>query len=171
MVDPAQHADSRNLVESILRYVPGFRGYLEKEYRRESDDLAREHIAGILQSCKASLDEFQRSLLDSGQIDELPKCERIRNRIDTIQSKLRGSVQGYSGFFDFVRVDKEMLDEVYEHDLSIVRDVKAIDEQVNQMTAGAGAAQAISDLLKRLDQLQDRVGQRSEILQGLASKP
>jgi hypothetical protein len=171
VVDPAQHADSRNLVESILRYVPGFRGYLKKEYRRESDDLAREHIASILQSCKSSFDEFQRSLLDSGQIDELPKCERVRNRIDTIQSKLRGSVQGYSGFFDFVRVDKGMLDEVYEHDLSIVRDVKAIDEHVNQMTAEAGAAEAINDLLKRLDQLQDRVGQRSEILQGLSSKP
>ena len=30
MVDPAQHADSRNLVESMLRNIPGFRGYLEK---------------------------------------------------------------------------------------------------------------------------------------------
>ena len=171
MVDPAQHADSRNLVESILRYVPGFRGYLEKEYRRESDELAREHIAGILQSCKTNLDECQRSLLDGGRIDDLPKCERIRTRLDTVQSKVRGGVQGYSGFFDFVRVDKEMLDQVYEHDLSIVRDAKMLDERIGQLSADANAASVLNDLLKQLDELADRVEQRSAILQGLSAKP
>ena len=45
MIDPEHHAEGRNFVESILRHVPGFRGYLEKEYRRESDYLLRTAMA------------------------------------------------------------------------------------------------------------------------------
>ncbi len=41
MFEPERHAEKRNFVESILRHIPGFRGYLEKEYRRDSDYLAR----------------------------------------------------------------------------------------------------------------------------------
>lgn len=171
MVDPAQHADSRNLVESILRYIPGFRGYLEKEYRRESDDLAREHAANQLQLAKTSLDKYQRSLLDSGQIDALPNCERIRNRLDTMQSKLRGAVQGYSGFFDFVRVDETVLDEVYQHDLSIVEDVRNLAEVIANLPGDAASpADALTGAESRIEDLAQRINGRTEILQGLSGK-
>jgi hypothetical protein len=169
VVDPAQHADSRNLVESMLRNIPGFRGYLEKEYRRESDDLAREFSAHELQRCKASLDNYQRTLLDAGQIDSLPLCERVRNHLDTLQSKIRGAVQGYSGFFDFVRVDNKVLDDVYEHDLAIVEDVRGLFEMMEQLPGPPEApSQALADVQSRLDALARRVDERSQILQGLS---
>ncbi len=171
MVDPAQHADSRNLVESILRYIPGFRGYLEKEYRRQSDDLARDFAGQELQRCKTSLDKYQRTLLDGGNIDALPLCERLRGRLDTLQSKLQGAVQGYSGFFDFVRVDEKMLDEVYEHDLTIIQDVRSLSEAVEQLpNLKAEPAEAVANVENRLDALARRVDRRSEILQGLSTQ-
>ena len=64
MDDPSRHADSRNLVESILRHIPGFKGYLEKEYRRDSDHLARTHLGDKLQKCKLKLDHYQRELVE-----------------------------------------------------------------------------------------------------------
>ena len=42
-------------MESILRKIPGFRGYLEKEYRRESDHLARTWLADRVGQCKTGL--------------------------------------------------------------------------------------------------------------------
>ena len=105
MADPSRHTDARNLLESLLRKIPGFKGYLEREYRRESDQLARTLIVDQLQKCKASLDNFQRSLADAGRLADLPPCERIRSRLDLLQSRLNGALRGYSGFFDFVRVD------------------------------------------------------------------
>ena len=35
-------------VETILRYIPGFRGYLEKEYRRDADALQRQWLTDRL---------------------------------------------------------------------------------------------------------------------------
>ena len=39
MPEPRAHMEHRGFRESILRHIPGFRGYLEKEYRRDSDAL------------------------------------------------------------------------------------------------------------------------------------
>ncbi|MCA9155583.1 MAG: hypothetical protein KDA38_12380, partial [Planctomycetales bacterium] len=57
-IDPAAHRDRRNLVESVLNWIPGFHGYLQKEYRRESDYLARTWLADRLQRAKRPLDEY-----------------------------------------------------------------------------------------------------------------
>ena len=109
MVDPTKHGDARGMVDSILRKIPGFRGYLEREDRRESDHLARMWLADHLDSCKAGIDRYQRNLLDARKIDYLDDCERVRTRLDTLAARVRGAVRGYSGMFDYVRVDEDLL--------------------------------------------------------------
>ena len=60
----ARHPD----IERVLRHIPGFRGYLEKDYRQESDYLLRDFMANRIQKAKRGLDDFMRSLVDQGQI-------------------------------------------------------------------------------------------------------
>ena len=73
MPEPKEHTRDRNFIEDILRRVPGFRGYLEKEYRRASDDLQRDALADRLGRAKRAIDEAGRRLVDAGQIDTLPR--------------------------------------------------------------------------------------------------
>jgi hypothetical protein len=162
--------DSRNPVESILRYIPGFRGYLEKEYRRDSDHLARSWMADRLQAGTRTLDEFQRSLLDAGNIDALPLCERVHGRIDTLASRMRGAMRGYSGFFDFVRVDDEVLEDVYQHDMTLVGEVDALVASIDQLRAASDPPdQGLNTLLTRVEDLERRFAERSALLEGLGS--
>ena len=170
VIDPAEHADSRNIVETILRYIPGFRGYLNKEYRRESDELARRHLADGLQRVKSLVDDHQRRLAEAVQLDALPDCERVRTRIDTLQSRIRGAVQGYSGFFDFVRVDEGVLDQVYEHDLSLTSEVKALTDAAQSLAAASDGTTAVRELLQLVEALHRSFDKRSEILEGLSAK-
>lgn len=168
MVDPTKHEDARGIVESILRKIPGFRGYLEQEYRRESDHLARMWLADHLDACKKGVDRYQRNLLDARKIDYLDDCERIRTQLDTLASRVRGAVRGYSGVFDFVRVDEDLLDQVYDLDVSLVDEsewlLKAVDEV---LVPEKDPAAAIAEFLKRVEQLHRQFDRRSELLQGL----
>ncbi len=168
MVDPTKHEDSRGVVESILRKIPGFRGYLEKEYRRESDNIARTWLADRLEACKAGVDRYQRSLLGAGKIDHLDDCERVRTRLDTLVSRVKGAMGGYSGVFDFVKVDEQLLDQVYDVDLNLVDEsewlLKAVDEILNP---GNDPAKAIPEFLQRVEELHRQFDRRSELLQGL----
>ena len=100
MIDPTKHSEDRNFVERMLGVIPGFKGYLEKEERRESDHLLRTWMCQQLGEAKKKVDAVSRNLLDAGQIDALPQLERVKNRIEGFANKVESAVRGYSGVFD-----------------------------------------------------------------------
>jgi hypothetical protein len=168
VADPSRHADVRNALESLVRKIPGFKGYLEKEDRRDSDQLARALIVEQLKKCKASLDRFQRTLVDAGQIDALPRYDSVRSRLDLLQSRVQGAMRGYSGFFDFVRVDEALLDQVYQHDLSIVDDAQALAGAVEQLGMNPGEAErTLKQVETQLTGLGSQLDERTKLLEGL----
>lgn len=168
MPEPADHAENRGKIETILREIPGFRGYLEKEYRRESDQLQRQWLADRLQRSNRSLDRGARSLTDAGQIDLLPALDRVRGRIDKLIGRIRGAMQGYSGFFDLVQVDEALLDRVYDFDLGLLEQIDAVAvaaEQLPEQPQRAG--ELLAPLADRIDEAQRQWDLREDILKGL----
>ena len=168
MPDPRQHADNRNLVESILRFIPGFRGYLEKEYRRESDQLARTWIADRLLRCQRGLDSFTRTLVDAGNLDDLPECERLRTELDHLRSRILAAVHGYSGAFDFVRVDENLLDTIHEYEITLLETVENLAKHVEALAAsGELSPDAMAHLFDELDRIAKQWNHRNDLLKGL----
>ena len=55
-------------VESIARMIPGYKGYKEKELRREADKLLRLQVAGKLDDQRKRLSELQVQLVTQAQI-------------------------------------------------------------------------------------------------------
>jgi hypothetical protein len=168
MPEPKEHAEHRNLIESILRYIPGFRGYLEKEYRRESDELQRQWLADRLQRSKRAVDELTRPLADAGQIDLLPQVDRMRSRLDKLIWRIRSAMQGYSGFFDLVRIREDVLDRVYEHDVGLMQQVDTLSRAIEALPDEQDRLAArLPELLDQIDTLEHRWDVREDILKGL----
>ncbi|MHC4177628.1 MAG: hypothetical protein ACYSWU_08980 [Planctomycetota bacterium] len=168
MPQPRDHAEDRGYIETILRYIPGFRGYLEKEYRRESDDLQRDWLADRLQRSKRAIDDLSRPLADAGQIDLLPQVDRVRGRLDKLIGRIRGAMQGYSGFFDLVQVDEELLDRVYQQDVALIEQLDALAEAVESLPDRQEKLSALlPDLLRQTDDLDRLWDVREDILKGL----
>ncbi|MCR4414226.1 MAG: hypothetical protein NUV77_17555 [Thermoguttaceae bacterium] len=167
MAEPSDHASQRGWLEEYLRRIPGFRGYLEKEYRRQSDRMARDYLADRLQRGKQSIDGLARVLADAGRLETLPELDRVRGRVDKLIGRIRGAMQGYRGFFDFVQVDEARLEDVYQHDMDLMRDVEALEQsfaalpQQREELAGR-----LRELLAELEQLDRRWSQRDELLRG-----
>lgn len=132
--EPRQHTEHRNAIESVLRHIPGFRGYLEKEYRRDSDALARTFLADRLQQAKRALDTVSSQLADAGRLDLLTQYDHLRAKIDKVIARIKGAFQGYSGIFDLVKVDEGRLDKVYEHDMLLVEQVEDFLESVKRLS-------------------------------------
>lgn len=166
--NPARHQHGRGIIESVLRIIPGFRGYLEKEYRRESDYLARKWIADRLQKSKSGLDDCLHQLVNSGEIDLLPECERLRSRLDRVVSRIRGEVRGYSAFFEFAKVKEDLLDDVYDHDASLMADADKLGDRLEKLADGpALTSPDVRDLLDSVDDLERKFDRRGEMLNGL----
>src|SRR5688500_16171140 len=154
MANPAKHAEDRNWLESLGRKIPGFKGYLEKEYRRDSDYLARTMLTERLQRAKPSLDSYMRNLIDAGNLDALPQCERVRTRLDTLINGIRGAERGYSGLFDYVKVNESLLDKVYQHDMSLKTDVDALGDSLDELASSTEPpATKIPPIMKQIDEV------------------
>ena len=167
MREPKDHTRDRNFIEDVLRRIPGFRGYLEKEYRRESDDLQRDWLANRLQRAKRAIDAASRPLADAGQIDALPQFDRMRGRLDKLIGRIRGAVQGYSGFFDLVRVDEALLEQVYEHDLALMGQVESLAASIEELpAAGQEIAAGLLEIVALIDDVEHRWDGREDLLQG-----
>lgn len=168
MIEPFEHTKNRNWVETILRYIPGFRGYLEKEYRRESDNLQREWLASRLDRAKRAIDNLMGLLAEGGHIDQLSKLDQVRARIDHVLARVRGAMEGYSGFFDLVRVDEALLDRVYEYDVSLAEKVEDLASAVEGLPkCPSDLSCAIDEVVESLEEFHKLWDMREELLAGL----
>lgn len=168
MPDPSRHADDRNWMESILHWIPGFRGYLDKEYRRESDALARKWMSDRLELSKAGIDECQRNFVDEGRLAELPKIDRLRSKLDKLIGHIRSATQGYSGLFDFVRVKTDLLDQVYQHDVALMKEVEGLARKIEELpTTSDPVDVAAVTVGKQIDEVDRLFGERAKMLEGL----
>lgn len=169
MPDPSDHARKRPALEKMLATLPGFQGYLEKEYRRKSDDLQRDWLADRLDRAKAALGPLTRPLADAGRIDVLPRVDMLRGRIDKLLARIRGAVQGYSGFFDLVQVDEDLLDAVYEHDVYLMDQVDELAGAVDALPGDPDRlAEALDAIGPKIDAVDRELDVRSDMLRGLA---
>ena len=134
-----QTKDERGRIESFIGKIPGYKGYKEKEMRREADKLLREALARRLEEQWRRLPDIQKQLLSSLQIQYLDDVEGATMKLQTFIDRLETATYGYAGFFDAVRVKEDDLDKLYNFDL-------ALDEQVDEITAAVDvlAAAAVS---------------------------
>ncbi|HVC98330.1 MAG TPA: hypothetical protein VND64_31965 [Pirellulales bacterium] len=168
MPEPSQHAERRGAIEEFLRRIPGFKGYLEKQYRRDSDAMQRQWLADRLVHGKQSLDDVTRALVDAGQVDVLPPFDRVRARLDKLIGRIRGAVRGYSGWFDLVQVDEALLDRIYKHDAKLAEQVDNLTNLIEPWRKKpAEAVAGLPSALEQIDALDAEWDQRDTILKGL----
>jgi len=153
--------EQRNALERLGARIPGFRGYLDRDQRREADKLLREHGARLLERMVRELHEIAAK----SALDELDDLQELISEVEKLRAELRYADRGYSGFFDEVKLDSDpALAAVYEKDERIVTQIEEMAAQVADVEFRAAAVRAV---VKRLGlALADR---RNAIL-GLGSR-
>jgi hypothetical protein len=168
MPEPREHVQNRGWIESILRRIPGFKGYLEKEYRRDSDALQRSWLADRLQRSKPALDAYGRTLVDAKKLDMLAQLDHFKSRLDKNISRLRGAMPGYSGFFDLVQINEAVLDRIYQQDIKTMDAVDTLAAAIEKLTSATADTTALFPSLNdQLTQVEQALDHRQDILKGL----
>lgn len=168
MPDPQQHANDRNWFESLLQKIPGFRGYLDKQYRRESDQLTRKWMAERLERSKTSINDYTLRLTEAGKLAELAPCEKLRSRMDKVIGRFRSAPAGYSGMFDFVKVREDRLDAVYRHDASLMEVVEKVATQIETLKhSQEDSSLVVPTIIELIDNLDRQFDQRADLLNGI----
>jgi hypothetical protein len=161
------------LFERIISYIPGYRGYKEKELRRESDRLVRMEIVNKL---KAAKDTIKKSLtnpiaLQKVSSEDAWRLDTLTLRLDRVMQRIDRAVAGYAGIFDAIKVKEDKLDTVIQHDLSLIEKAEAVKagaEVLAKMEPGKEEWRtSVDDLISKVDELDTLIDKRGEILRGL----
>ena len=157
----------QNALECLMNAVPGFKGYRERELRRDADRLQREHLAGRLEEGKKALNTVAASLTRGGDLDVINDVETARKRLDRVANRIRYAERGYSGFFDAVKVDEAVLARVYQFDMGLIEDVDGVRGAAAASAQAGEPRPALQDLIGRIDALDARLSERENVLRGV----
>ena len=161
------------LSERILAELPGFRGYKEKEIRRESDKIIRNHLYRKLNQAKEELRRVFQKLSDYRRYEFLTDMDRLMARLDRIAEKINHASYGYTGFFDAVKVEEPDLDRMIKFDAELLDDVEEIvkassafkaDIEASKFDAAKKHIEKVGGLIETLEKTFD---ERREVILGV----
>lgn len=156
----------RNWLERLGEKIPGFRGFQDRELRREVDRMQREYMAGSLADLKAVVRDRARAYTDAAQIGSLHLFERLDRRLDGLAQSIRFSDYGMTGFFDVEKIGESELERIYEFDLSLLGEIEGLEACLAAISApGAGEPEQEVDVaLKKLSELEEKWSGRGTVI-------
>lgn len=163
--------DMQGSVESVVRKVPGFKGYFERQDRRAADKLLRDKLVREFQAQLAGFSRLQVKLVDSGGMKYMSRVQALNTRLQTLIDKIESAPQGYAGLFDATKVNEDTLKGVYALDNGMLM----YEDQLASGLKSFGDAIGTDGIDGVLDQLEALVtdmtntfARRIDALQGLA---
>jgi predicted transcriptional regulator len=156
-----------NALERLMDSIPGFKGYRERDLRRDADRLQREHLAAQLDDVKKALNQVASAITRSGSLDAINDVETARKRLDKVANRIRYAERGYSGFFDAIKVEEAILARVYQFDMGLVEDVEGVRAAAAAAAQAAEPRASLQDLIGRIDALDARLSERENVLRGI----
>jgi len=155
-------------LEQLVAKVPGYKGYKEKEMRREADKLLREQLARQFEEQRRRIPDLQKQLISSGQFGFLDDLESGVMKLQYLIDRLKTASYGYAGFFDAVKVKEEQLDALYDFDNALMDEVPRIAAGINSVSealaAKEGTAEAITDLVSTIQSVNDTFSKRQDVI-------
>ena len=165
--------DEMRLPERILAELPGFRGYKEKELRRESDKLIRNDLYRRLLKARSDLKEVFEQLSQHRRLEVLTDMDMLVTKYDRVAEKINHASYGYAGFFNVVKVDEGKLDKMIAFDSQLINQVQAIVDEASAFKKDTNSSvyDSAKDHIQKtnnaLEALEDAFDQRGEIILGV----
>ena len=155
-----------SLTERIALYIPGYRGYKEKNLRREQDRAVRNELSRAIQGTKADLAEIQRELVTKPKL--MLDIERIRTKVD------RYDIDGYSAFHDATKILEADLDRLVEWDAQLIDDIqlmrRATADLLESVDNEDDVKAEVRNLERGVDGLIEAYQKRESVMRGFENK-
>ncbi len=169
-----QVEEEQSGIEKLLSKIPGLSGYMEKDRRREADELLRMTIASRMEEARLQLgsviQELGRDIIKA--IDHAEPLGRVDTRLMGLIGKIKDAPQGYAGFFDLISVKEEDLARIYAFDETMVNHADEIAAGVAALEKTVQDDGDIGDAIRALDNLvreaNTQFGSRDEVIKGIS---
>jgi hypothetical protein len=153
--------------KKILNMIPGFKGYMERQNRRDADKLLRETAANRFDQQVQRISALQRDFLSRGEIMYVDDLEAAAIKLRTFVDRIRRATRGYSSLFEAVKINEAELARLYAYDATLLDMSDDIARAIDNVEASVGAEglpAAIRNLTSVSQQAIDAFNRREEVI-------
>jgi hypothetical protein len=137
----------------LASYVPGFKGYVERQNRRDGDKLVRDTVARRFTELWTRTSNLQKDLISAGKIQFVDDLEQAALQIRTFIDKITTAARGYSGVFDAVKINEPELEKLYNFDLTFFDLGDQISHGLDNVEASIGDDAALPAAIRNITTL------------------
>jgi len=164
----------RDIIKGLLRVLPGYKGYEEKEKRRESDKILRTHLAQQFSTERDTITRLIQRAVDSGNLEYIARLEENIQILNRFIARLESAPRGYASWFSEAQINESDLDQLYEFDARLADSIPLLREQIThvekQLQAGEEVDEAVNTLRDFMDGLNRQLDARQEFV-ALGKRP
>ena len=157
-------------LKRLLSYIPGFKGYVERQNRRDADKLIRDTVARRFEEQLKRVSSLQSDLVSNGKIEYVDDMEKAAIKLRTFIDKISTAPRGYSGVFDAVKINEAELLAIYQFDLAFfelsTQIASAVDNVEATLNDETGLPAAIRNLTSLGRMAVETFNRRSEAVTG-----
>jgi hypothetical protein len=156
--------------KKLASYIPGFKGYIERQTRRDADKLVRDTVARRFTELWTRTSNLQKDLINAGKIEFVDDLEQAALQLRTFIDKISTAARGYSGFFDAVKINEKELEQLYNFDLAFLDLAVQISGALDNVEASLGDDAALPAAIRNITtlgrQAVETLNRRSEAITG-----
>jgi hypothetical protein len=164
--------DEHGGLEDLVRQIPGFKGYFEREDRREADRLLRDHIVRVFEERLVEFTQIQKRLVDAGGLMYMERVQGITTNLQTFIDRVNTAARGYAGVFDAIKVKEEELAQLYAFDNALLAYADRLGELLTSFGQAIDANEGVEGAIRTLEDFATEVNnvfkRRVEVIQNLA---
>lgn len=153
--------------KKILSYIPGFKGYIDRQARRDQDKILRDSIANRFEELWQRISSIQRDLIAQGEIQLVDDLEGAAVKLRAFIDRVRRAPRGYSGLFDAVKINSDELERLYQYDATLLTFADEVSRAIDNVEASIGSegvAAAIRHLRSMAQQCVDLYERRAKVI-------
>lgn len=127
-----------DIFKKIASKIPGFKGYVESQARRDSDKVLRDTIFNRFRELEDRVSGLQRDFISYGEIAYVDDLERAAIKLRTFADRVRTAPRGYSSIFAAVKIKEEDLARLYEFDAALLDKTDEVGRAIDNVQASVG---------------------------------
>jgi hypothetical protein len=163
--------DDRGILKKIQGFIPGYKGYREREDLRIADSLLRNQLANEMDNVVESTKRSREVLTKNMEMDLMGDIGSVVNNMEALANKIRHAQQGYSGFSADVRIEQDELNRLYEWDLNLLEIIGLLREKSTSLEGlvsqkSPDMSKGISDLRSEMDNFNVLFKKRMDTISG-----
>jgi len=158
-IGPEEHP-----LRQLLKLIPGYKGYRERELRREADKLLRVRLAQRLQDTHKQLTRLEQKLSAQHFFAPLAAMQRLSRQLQHLSDRLEHAPYGYAGFLAAVQINEAELERLYQYDLALTENVERLAASAQALAAAQPTQweEALHDLEEQMAAFSDLLEKRRQ---------